>query len=153
LLARSIGPSSEKNGTVLVYKPDYIRITKAPLPNVVTSSKGLLQQESNLPMVHTSDGFGLNAYKLMEKFGYDFIKSPSLGHAIEAKTYGRNDTQTMIQRQGDGLMPWISLGYMPSHASQLVKILGRHKDKWSLTRYITTEEDKNNKGNNATSNL
>jgi len=32
-------------------------MTKAPFPRVATSSKGLLQEESSLPMVHTSDGF------------------------------------------------------------------------------------------------
>jgi len=33
------------------------KITKGCLPGVATSSKGLFQEESNLPMVHSSDGF------------------------------------------------------------------------------------------------
>jgi len=33
------------------------KMTKAPFPGVATSSKGLLHKESNLPTVHTSDGF------------------------------------------------------------------------------------------------
>jgi len=44
----------------------------------------------------TNDGFDLNAYKLVEKFGYDFSKSPSLGYVIEAKPYGVNDLEKMI---------------------------------------------------------
>jgi len=44
-------------------------------------------------MAPTSDGFDSNAYKMMEKFGYNFSKPPSLGHVIEAKPYGPNNTQ------------------------------------------------------------
>jgi len=73
-------------------------LTKAPLPGFITSSKGLLQEESNLPSMRTSDGFNLNGYKLMEKSGYDFSKPPSPGHVIEAKPYVLNDMQKMMQR-------------------------------------------------------
>jgi len=60
-----------------------INKTKAPLPDVGTSSKGLFQEESGLPRVRTSDGFDLNAYKLMKKSDYDFSKPPPLGNVIE----------------------------------------------------------------------
>ena len=63
-------------------------MTKARLPGVITSSEGLLQKESDLPMVCTSDGFNLDACKLIEESGYDFNKPPSLGHVIDAKPYG-----------------------------------------------------------------
>jgi len=71
-------------------------MTKAPLPDVVTSSKGLLQEKNNLPVVHTSDGFDPNAYKLMQKSRYDISKSPSLLHVIKAKPHGPNDMHKMI---------------------------------------------------------
>ena len=63
-----------------------------PLPSFVTSPRGLLQEESGLPRVHTSDGFSPNAYKLMKKFGYDLSKRPPLWNVIEARSYGLNDT-------------------------------------------------------------
>ena len=43
-------------------------------------------------MVHTSDGFDLDAYKLIEESRYDFSKPPSPGNIIDAKPYGPNDT-------------------------------------------------------------
>ena len=65
--------------------------------------------------MRTSDGLDLNAYKLMDKFGYDFNKTPSLGHVIEAQPYGFNDIQKMIQRQsGRVVTPRIGLGYIAS---------------------------------------
>jgi len=71
-----------------------------PLPCFVTSFRGLLQEESGLPKVHTSDGFDSNAYKLMNKFGYEFSKPPPLGNVIEARPYELNSTQKMIQKTG-----------------------------------------------------
>jgi len=72
------------------------KMTKAPFPGIITSSKGLLQEGSSLPMVHTRDGFDLNAYKLMKKLEYDFSKPSSLGRVIDAKPYGPNDAQKMV---------------------------------------------------------
>ena len=77
-----------ENKRLLVYKAHYSKMTKASVQGVVTSSKGLLQEESDLPRVCTSDGFDLNAYMLMEKFGFDFSKPPSLRHVIEAELMG-----------------------------------------------------------------
>ena len=74
------------------------KITKAHFLSVATSSKGLLQEESNLPMVHTSDGFDLDAYKLMEELRYNFNKQPSPGHVIDIKPYGPNDVKKMVQK-------------------------------------------------------
>ena len=84
-------------------------------PCVITSFKGLLQDESDLSMVRTSDVFDPNKCKLMEKSVYDFSKPPSLGHVFKAKPYMPNNTQKLIQTQGGGLMTLrIGLGYMPS---------------------------------------
>jgi len=58
-----------------------------PLPLFHSSHKGLLEEESELPMVCASDEFNLNAYKLTKKFDYDFSKPTSLGHVVEAKPY------------------------------------------------------------------
>ena len=73
------------------------KMTKRPFPSVVTSSKHLLQEETNLPMVHTSDGFNLDIYKLMKESGYDFRKPPSPGYVINAKPYGSNSVQKTVQ--------------------------------------------------------
>jgi len=71
------------------------KVTKAPFPSVATS-KGLLQEESSMSIVHTSNGFDLDAYKLMDELGYDFSKLPSLGQIIDAKPYGPNDVQKIV---------------------------------------------------------
>ena len=81
-----------------VHKVCYSKLIKTSLLGFVTSSKGLLQEENEEPKVRTSDGFDLNAYKLIEKSSYNFSKPPSVGHVIEAKPYGLNDKQEMIQR-------------------------------------------------------
>ena len=68
-------------------------MTKAPLPGVATSSKGLLQEESDLPRMSTSDGFDSNAYEQMKKLEYEFSKPPSQRYIIDAKPYGPNDKE------------------------------------------------------------
>jgi len=68
-----------ENGVLLVNK-----MTKAPLPGVATSFKGLLKEESDLPIVHTSDGFDLDAYTLMEEPEFNFSKLPSPRYDIDA---------------------------------------------------------------------
>jgi len=124
-------------------------MTKSPLPGVTTSSNSLPQEERDLPIVRISDGFDLDAYKLMEESGYDLSKPPFSGHAIDAKPYEPNDTKKMVQKQGDGVVTArIGLGYMPS---QWVKNSRQHKDKWPLTQYNMAEEAGNDKGDNATS--
>ena len=79
-------------------------MTKAPLSGIVTSSKPLLQEESELRIAYTSDGFDPNIYKLMEKSEYDLSKPSSLGHVVETKLSGPSDMQKMIQRQGGWLV-------------------------------------------------
>ena len=55
-------------------------------------------------------------------------------------------TRKMTERKGGVVVtPDGRLGYIPSH---LVKILGRRKDKQSLTQYITAEEYKDDEGEN-----
>jgi len=73
-------------------------MTKAPIPGVATSSKGLLQEESTLPMVHRSDEFDPDTYKLIEESRYDFSKLPSLGNFINTKPYGPSDAQKIVQK-------------------------------------------------------
>ena len=114
-----------ENGVLPVSK-----MTKAPLPGITTSSRGLLREENNLLTAHTTDGFDPDPYKLMEELRYNFPKLLSLGQVIEAKPYGANDTQKMIRRQGGGLLtPRLGLSDEPSRA---VKISRWHKDKQSL---------------------
>ena len=75
------------------------KMTKAPPLGVATSSNSLLQEESGLPMARTSDGFDPDAYKLMEELGYHFSKPPSLRYIIDAKPYGLNDKQKVVQNR------------------------------------------------------
>jgi len=90
-------------------------MAKASLPSFIASSKRLLQKESDLLSVRTSDGFNLNAYKQMKTSGYGFNKPPPLGNVIKAKPYRLNDTQNIIQRQGGGVVTLgIGLGCVPS---------------------------------------
>jgi len=58
--------------------------------------KGLLPDESDLPTA--SDAFDPNPNKLLKELGYDFSKPPSPMHVIEAKLYGPNDKQKMVQK-------------------------------------------------------
>ena len=58
----------------------------------VTSFRGLLHEEGDLPKACTSDGFNPNAYMLMRRSGYDFSKPSLMGSVIEARPYGLNDT-------------------------------------------------------------
>ena len=73
-----------------------------------------------------------------------------MGHIIEAKPYGLNDTQKMIQRWGGGVVTLrIDLGYI---SFQPAKISGWHKDKQSLIQYIALKEANDDVGDTATSN-
>ena len=100
---------------LLVHKESYSKLTKEPLPGFVTSSKGLLQEESDMPKACTSCGFDPNAYKLVMRSDFDFNKPQSLGHVIEEKPYGLNDMQIMVQRHGGEVVtPNIGVDYIPS---------------------------------------
>jgi len=46
---------------------------------------------------HTKEGFDPNAYKLMERAGYDFQNLAILGKTVEAKPHGLTETQRKIQ--------------------------------------------------------
>jgi len=126
-----------ENGVLPVSK-----MTKAPFSR-------LLEEESNLPIMDTSDRFDPDAYNLMEESGYDFSEPQSPGYVIAAKPYGTNGAQKMVQKQGDKTMtPRIGLSYMPS---QLVKISRRCKDKQSFTKHDMAKEAGNGKGDNGMS--
>jgi len=114
-------------GVLPAHKTSQSKVVKTPLAGFVVSSKGSLQEEADLLKVRTEDGFDPNAYKLLKKSGYDFHKPVPLGCPIEARPYGINGTQKMIQEQGGVVaVPKVGRGYAPP---QPVRILGRHKDK------------------------
>jgi len=56
-----------------IYKAHYSEMTKAHHSRVVASSKGLLQEESDQLMVHTSD-VDPNAFKLIKKLKITLTK-------------------------------------------------------------------------------
>jgi len=79
----------------------------------------------------------------VEESGYDLSKASSPGHAIDAKPYGSNDTQKMVQKLDDEIVtPRVSLGYRPP---QPVKFSRWCKDKRSLAQYVMAEEAENGK--------
>jgi len=59
-----------KNGVLSLCKACHNNVAVTPLPSVVTSSRGLLQEEGGLSKACTSDGFDPNAYNMMERSGY-----------------------------------------------------------------------------------
>ena len=130
-------PIFRENRVLIVYKACYNKLTKAPLPGFITSSRDLLQEERDLPKVYTSDRFDPNLCKLMKKSSYDFNTPTSIGYVTEVKPYGLNDMQKIIQRWDAGVhTPKIGLGYIPS---QPVKIPRWCKDKQSLTQSQRTK--------------
>jgi len=87
----------------------------------------------------------------MVESGYDFSESQLPGYVIDAKPYGPNSAQKMVQKEGDKtVIARISLSYMPS---QPMKISRWGKDKWSFTKHNMAKEARNGKGDNGTSSL
>jgi len=83
----------KENDMLLVHNTRYNKLAKAPLPGFIASYKHLIQEASDLLRVHTSDGFDLNACKLMKKSSYDFSKPTPLRNVIKPRPYGLEDTQ------------------------------------------------------------
>ena len=83
-------------------------MSRPPIPGFVVSSK----DSDDLPSVLTKEGFDPNAYKLMEKAGYDFQNPATLGKVVEVKPHGLNKTQKKIQEQGGSVasqkLDWVS---------------------------------------------
>jgi len=98
-----------------LHKARHNKIITTPLRGLIASSRGLLQEEGGLSKARISDGFDPNEYKLMKRSSYNFSKPPLLGSVIEARPYGLNGTQEMIQKQRGGVVaPRIGLVYVPS---------------------------------------
>ena len=70
-----------------------VKVSRPPIQRFVVSSK----DGNDLPSVRTKEGFDPNAYKLMEKAGYDFQNPATLGKVVEVKSHGLNETQKKIQ--------------------------------------------------------
>jgi len=72
--------------------------------------------------VRTIEGFDPNAYKLMEKVGYDFQNPATLERVVEVKPHGFNETHKKIQEQaGSAGVSKVGLGFTPP---QPVRISG-----------------------------
>ena len=107
---------------------------RPPIPGFFVSSK----DSNDLPSMRTKEGFDPNAYKLMEKAGYDFQNAATLGKVVEVKPYGLNETQKKIQEQGGSVgVSKVGLGFTPP---QPVRISRRRKDKKMTTQHISVEE-------------
>jgi len=122
------------NATVPTPKAGQSKVSRPPLAGFVISSSG----SDNLPNARTKDGFDPNAYKLMEKAGYDFQNPTTLGRVVEAKPHGLNETQRKIQEQGGSVgVSKVGLGFMPSPP---IKISGRRKGKQSAVQHISAKK-------------
>jgi len=109
-------------------------VSRPPIPGFVVSSK----DSDDLPSMRTKEGFDRNAYKLMEKVGYDFQNPATLGKVVEVKPHGLNEIQKKIQEQGGSVgFSKVGLGFTPP---QPVRISGRRKDKKVITQHISAEE-------------
>ena len=114
------------------------RWADTPLPGFVSSSKVLLKEENDLPHARTKEGFDPNAYKLMERAGYDFQNPATLGKVIKVKPHGLNETQKVIHDQGGSVgVSKVELGYTPLKP---IRISGQRKSKQSAVQYIFVEE-------------
>jgi len=96
-----------------VHRANPSKLTKASHPGFVASSIGSLQEESDISKMCISDGFDPNAHKLMKRSSYDFSQPTSLGHVIEVKPHGLNNTQRILQSRGGSVTTLkVSLGYV-----------------------------------------
>jgi len=113
-------------------------VSRHPLPGFVSSSEAFLKEGNDLPHTQTKEGFDPNAYKLMERVGYDFQNSATLGKVIEVKAYGLNETQKMIQEQGGSVgVSKVGLGYT---SLQPIRISGQRKNKQLAVQHISAED-------------
>ena len=86
-------------------------MSRPPLAGFIVSSLG----SDNLLNTRTKEEFHTNAYKLMEKAGYDFQNPTTLGKVVEAKAHGLNETHRKIQEQGGSVgVSKVGLGFIPS---------------------------------------
>lgn len=90
----------KERGVLSVHRANPSKLAKVSLPGFVVSSKGSLQEQSELSKMRITDGYDPNTHKLMKKSSYDFIQPTSLGHVIEAKPYRLDSTKKVIQSQG-----------------------------------------------------
>jgi len=67
-------------------------VSRPPLFGFVISSK----EGDDLPSAQTREGFDPNAYKLMERAGYDFQNRAALRKVVQAKPHGLTETQRKI---------------------------------------------------------
>ena len=67
-------------------------VSEHPLHGFVSSCKVLLKEEKDLPCAWAKEGFNPNAYKFVEKAGYDFQNPTDFGKVIKAKPHGLNKT-------------------------------------------------------------
>ena len=67
------------NASVPAPKAGQTKLSRPPLAGFVVSSS----RSDNLLNARTKEGFDLNAYKLMEKAGYDFQNPTTLGKVLK----------------------------------------------------------------------
>ena len=66
-------------GVLSTHKGSQRKVVRASLASFIMSSKGSLQEEVDLPKMHTEDGFDPNEHKLLKKSGYDLNRPVPLG--------------------------------------------------------------------------
>ncbi|KAL9224978.1 hypothetical protein vseg_000952 [Gypsophila vaccaria] len=109
------------------------QIMRPPLAEFTPSSNQTSHEQQN-------GVFDPNAYKLLEKAGYDFENSIHLGSVIQAEPYGLNEEQKKIFKQEQNYTAAkVGIGYeLPTP----MKVTASRKQNAASSQHITAEEDK-----------
>ena len=100
-------------------------MSRPPLSGFVVSSK----EGDDLSSARTREGFDPNAYKLMQRAGYEFQNPAALGKVVEAKPHGLTETQRKIQEQG-GSVAVLKLDWVSRHHSQSESLGDEETRSW-----------------------
>ncbi|XP_074266516.1 uncharacterized protein LOC141589791 [Silene latifolia] len=111
-------------------------IVMRPPPVGFVCSSNQSSSDQNVGIFHS------NAYKLLEKAGYDFTKPNPLGKVVEVEPYGLNKTQQELYKQeGSFIETKAGLGYK---SPTPVKISARRNRTSTSSQHITVEEAEEN---------
>ena len=103
----------KEKGVLPVHKANPNKLIKVSLPGFIASSKGLLQEESEMSKIRISDGCDPSAHTLVKRSNPDFSQPTAL-RLIEAKPYILDIVQRFIQSEGgNAATPKVGLSYTP----------------------------------------
>ncbi|XP_074298973.1 uncharacterized protein LOC141629964 [Silene latifolia] len=134
--------------TTPVASPNKQETTQKTTPPVLRYIPKSCRKDGESPFADQSSSeenkgiFDSNAYKLLEKAGYDFTNPTPLGKVIKAEPYGLNKAQHEVLKQdGSFMVTKAGLGY---ESPAPVKIGARRKGATTSSQHITVEEVEEN---------